>query len=47
MVVTKTTTQVIATSCDVFIDGVTLGHTQGAITVTVQKNSFDVLVNDQ
>ena len=46
MAVTKQTSTVIATSCEVFLDGVTLGHTQGAITVTVNKSSFDVNVND-
>ena len=46
MAVTKATTNVIATTCDIKFGGVTLGHTQGAITVTVAKNSFDVLVND-
>jgi hypothetical protein len=46
MVVTKSTTQVIATTCEVYFGGSSLGHTQGAITVNVTKNSFDVLVND-
>jgi len=44
--VTKQTSTVIATAAEVFLDGVTLGHTQGAITVTVNKESFDVNVND-
>ncbi len=44
--VTKQTSTVIATSCEVLIDGVTLGHTQGAMTVIVKKESFDVNVND-
>ncbi len=46
MSVNKTTTNVIATTCEIKFGGVTLGHTQGAITVNISKNSFDVLVND-
>ncbi len=44
--VTKTTTEVIATTAEILFGGVTLGHTQGAITVNINKESFDVLVND-
>lgn len=46
MVVVKSTSQVIATTCEVLLNGVTLGHTQGPITITINRNAFDVLVND-
>lgn len=44
--VTKTTTEVIATPCDIYFDGQTLGHTQGGLSINVSRNSFDVNVND-
>lgn len=46
MAVTKTTTEVVATTCEIYFGGTSLGHTQGAMTVNVSRNSFDVNVND-
>lgn len=46
MVIAKDTTEVIATTADVYLGGVILGHTQGAITITVNKATFNVNVND-
>ena len=46
MVVTKQTSTVIATAAEVFLDGVTLGHLNGPVEVTVEKESFNVITND-
>ena len=46
MVTAKDTTQVIATTADVYFGGVILGHTTGTITITINRETFDVTVND-
>ena len=46
MPVTKDTSQVIATTAEVLYGGTSLGHTNGAINITVNRETFDVNVND-
>lgn len=45
LTITKSTTEVISTTCEIFADGVNMGHTNGPITVTVNRNANDITVN--
>ena len=46
MPIVKSTTETIASTCEIYYGGVNMGHTKGPITVTVNKTTFDVTVNE-